>query len=254
MTLAIPPEKVDQTLREIKKVLRRKAITRRQLQSIIGRVVHVAKCVPPARLFAARLLETLRGPRVPEYEVDDQVRADLTWFTTYMKGWNSVSYIPTDQVSSTIYTDACMKGIGATDGITAYAAALSPETAAAYHITEIEGLNVLIACDAFLTTGHSRSTIRVRCDNKPAVQVFTTGRGHNLLLLDIARRLWLLQARLDIKIEFIHIPGEDNVEADILSRAFNDPDHYARAMKLIHDNQYNLCAPNTNIVNDICPL
>ena len=254
MTLSIPQSKVAQTLKEVKKTLRRKTITRRQLQSIIGRVVHVAKCVSPARLFAARLLETLRGPPALYYDMNSQTRADLAWFVTYMRDWNGVSYMKTDRVSKTIYTDACMKGIGATDGEKAYAAAISPLTEATYHITEIEGLNVLLACDAFLTAEQAATTVRVRCDNKPAVQVFTTGRGHNHLLLDIARRLWLIQAQLHIKLEFIHIAGEENQEADILSRAFNGHPQYRKALSLIDDKAYTMCTPNTHIVNDVCPL
>ena len=254
MTLSIPDKKVQQTLQEVRKTLRRRTITRRHLQSIIGRIVHVAKCVPPARLFAARLLETLRGPYATNYTVDCAVRADLRWFVQYLRDWNGTSYIPVDQVSTTLFTDACMKGIGATDGCKAYAAALAPHTSNAYHITEIEALNVLLACDAFLTVNNAGSTVRVRCDNNPAVQVFATGRGHNHLLLDIARRLWLLQAKLHIKIIFHRIPGVENVEADILSRAFNGPGQYQQAMSLIQEKSYDMCIPNPNIVNKVCSL
>ena len=165
----------------------------------------MAKCVAPARLFATRLLDTLRGPPQPEYMVDAHVRADLDWFVTYLRDWNGIAYIPSSVVSTTIYTDACMKGIGATDGKNAYAARLSPPTSDNYHITEIEGFNVLLACDAFLKKPNVASTIVVRCDNKPAVQVFSTGRGRNEVLLDTARKLWMLQARLHINIVFIHI-------------------------------------------------
>ena len=254
MTLSIPKTKVDQTLKEVKKTLRRRNVTRRQLQSIIGRIVHVAKCVTPARLFAARLLETLRGPPADLYQVDDGMRADLNWFISYLPQWNGRSYIPTQQVAKTIYIDACMKGIGATDGTHAYAAEVTPMTTELYNITEIEGLNVLLACNAFLTTENAASTVMVRCDNMPAVNVFTTGRGHNHLLLDVAPRLWMLQATLHIKILFHHIPGADNKTADILSRAFNGPSQYKEAVDLINEKSYQMCTPDTNIVNDICHI
>ena len=88
----------------------------------------MAKCVAPARLFASRLLEVLRGPPQLDYVVDQSVRADLNWFVNYLKDWNGVAYIPSTTVSATIYTDACMKGVGATDGKQAYAARLDPTT------------------------------------------------------------------------------------------------------------------------------
>ena len=254
MTLSIPEKKVTQTLNELKKLTRRKTITRRQLQSVIGRIVHVAKCVAPARLFAARLLDALRGPHQLNYKVDHNIRADLAWFIQYLHQWNGVAYIPSAQVSATIYTDACMKGIGATDGKNAYAAKLAPQVTTDYHITEIEGFNVLLACDAFLGPTHRAKTILVRCDNKPAVQVFATGRGHNPVLLDTARKLWLLQAALHINIIFVHIPGSENENADILSRAFNGPLEYHRAKAIINDNAYNMCDPRMSVVNDISPV
>ena len=254
MTLSIPGEKVNQTLKEIKKVKRRKSITRRQLQSIIGRIVHVAKCVAPARLFASRLLEVLRGSPQLDYEVNKQVRADVEWFICYLQEWNGVAYIPSTNTKTTIYTDACMKGIGATDGQNAYAAQLTPQTSNDYHITEIEGFNVLLACELFLNENHAASTVVVRCDNMPAVQVFATGRGRNPVLLDTARKLWLLQARLHINIIFIHIPGELNSDADDLSRAFNSQRHYEKAMSLIAEKGYKMRKPNTRIINKLCPI
>ena len=254
MTLSIPQQKVDQTLTEIKKIKRRKHITRRQLQSIVGRIIHVAKCVAPARLFAARLLDALRGPQKVSYIVDQAIRADLDWFINYLRQWNGIAYIPAPQVSATIYTDACMTGIGATDGTRAYAAAIAPENTNDYHITEIEGFNVLLACDAFLDHSNKGTTVLIRCDNKPAVDVFSTGRGRNPVLLDTARKLWYLQAMYHINLIFVHIPGRLNQVADILSRAFVTPLDHHKAMQLIAQKGYRLCKPRTQLVNDIPPL
>ena len=254
MTLSIPSEKVDQTLKEIKKVNRRSTITRKQLQSIIGRLMHIAKCVAPARLFVCRLLDLLRGDPLPKYQISESARADLKWFISYLKDWNGVAYIPSTSVSKTIYTDACMKGIGATDGHRAYAAQLSTHTSDNYHITEIEGFNVLLACQAFLGPAQAASTVVVRCDNMPAVQVFATGRGSNPVLLDVARKLWYLQATNHINIVFIHIPGELNQDADDLSRAFNDQRHFDKASSLIARKSYDMCSPNTDVINDISPI
>lgn len=57
MTLSIPAKKISETLDMVKKYRSRRSMSRRELQSVIGKLVHVAKCVPPARLFISRLLE-----------------------------------------------------------------------------------------------------------------------------------------------------------------------------------------------------
>ena len=142
MTLAITKQKVAQTLDEVKKTLRRNKISRRQFQSILGRLLHVAKCVPPARLFVSRMLDCFRCPGATHHKVNDHMRQDLHWFLAYLKKWNGVSIIPHPKPTTTITTDACMKGIGATDGKQAYAAQLSSLVTDQFSITEIEGFNV----------------------------------------------------------------------------------------------------------------
>ena len=37
------------------------SLSKRQLQSIFGKLLHIAKCVRPVRLFVSHLLDKLRG-------------------------------------------------------------------------------------------------------------------------------------------------------------------------------------------------
>ncbi|KAK3749705.1 hypothetical protein QZH41_014981 [Actinostola sp. cb2023] len=61
MTVAVPPEK----LAEIRSILitwqGRQRATRRQLQSLIGKLAFAAACIPPGRIFMSRLLTALRS-------------------------------------------------------------------------------------------------------------------------------------------------------------------------------------------------
>ena len=124
-----------------------------------------------------------------------------------------------------IYVDASGSGIGATDGTHAYAGQVCPIDDPVDIIAELEGANVVVAMDTFLSHKHLGKHIRVHCDNQAAVSVFTSGRGHNGVLLDSARKAWMIQARLGIRISYVHVPGVSNVIADRLSRA-----HLSRAM------------------------
>ena len=51
MTLSVPQDKVQEALETARHYITARSITKRQLQSVIGRLVHVAKCVEPARIF-----------------------------------------------------------------------------------------------------------------------------------------------------------------------------------------------------------
>ena len=58
----------------------------------------------------------------------------------------------------------------------------------------------------------------IHCDNAAVVSILNTGRGQDSLLLAIARNVWLLAANSDIDLTLVHIPGKNNIIADLLSR------------------------------------
>ena len=59
-TIAIPPEKLEQINEAVSHWLTKDMASRRQLQSILGLLLYVHKCVKPARIFLNRMLELLR--------------------------------------------------------------------------------------------------------------------------------------------------------------------------------------------------
>ena len=64
-TVAIPPEKLTDIICLVKEWKGKKFCTKRQLQSLLGSLIYVHKCVKPARCFLNRMLETLRNARNP---------------------------------------------------------------------------------------------------------------------------------------------------------------------------------------------
>ena len=62
--LTIPEDKLQAVVGLCKQWSSRRYATRRGLQKLLGNLLYVHHCVPPARLFANRILQTLR--RTPE--------------------------------------------------------------------------------------------------------------------------------------------------------------------------------------------
>ena len=60
-TLSIPTEKLHEILQKCIKFKNQKQFSRRQLQSVIGKLMFVHKVIKPARVFVNRLLEKLRS-------------------------------------------------------------------------------------------------------------------------------------------------------------------------------------------------
>ena len=219
MTLSIPQDKINEVLEKVSKFTKAKSMTKRQLQSILGQLLHVAKCVRPARLFVSRLLDKLRETKGLHLNVNADMRADFRWFQEFCAQWNGVSYMAAVTPTRHIYVDACLSGIGASDGAAAYAGQVAPVEDGACNITELETVNIVVALHTFLTHRDAGSHVQIHCDNKAAVQVLQSGKGRNKVLLDCARAAWMLQAVLDVHISYVHVPGKDNEIADRLSRA-----------------------------------
>ena len=60
-TVSIPPEKLRQIIDTVRQWLTKVSCTKRQLQSILGLLLYVHKCVKPARVFLNRMLAILRS-------------------------------------------------------------------------------------------------------------------------------------------------------------------------------------------------
>ena len=253
-SLSIPQEKVDDALAAVSRYGAAKSINKRQLQSLIGRLVHVAKCVEPARIFISCLLQGLRAFCDRSYiKVSDDMRADLAWFAEFLAPWNGLSLIPKPTPHKVIQVDACLTGIGATDGTTAYAARVAPDDDPVANITEIEAANIVIALHTFVTDQDAGGHLLVQCDNLPAVQALTTGRAHNPVLAECARAVWLLQARFAFKISFSHIPGAENQVADAMSRAHLSGGYRYLAQDFIQELRLVIVHPCTHILSLMHP-
>ena len=81
----------------------------------------------------------------------------------------------------------------------------------------LEILNIIVALKVWATHWANRR-IRIHCDNMAVVEVLNSGRARDPTLALIARNIWLICAIFHIQIVVVHIPGQSNVLADLLSR------------------------------------
>lgn len=182
MTLSIPA-KINKRLEVVKKYKARRSMSKKELQSVIGKLVHVAKCVPPARLFISCLLEALREAKKKYIKVSGDMKQDLNWFLTFCQEWNGVYLINPSKPTTAITVDASMTGIGASDGRRAYGKQIAADHQIARNITELESINIAVALHTFIDSsfrGH------LFCDNAASVQVMESGKGRNKIILEAA--------------------------------------------------------------------
>lgn len=94
MTLAIPQEMLKEVLIEHRSWLGRRRASRQMIQSLNGKLLHLANTIPHARKFTSRIQDTLRFMSAINKDwtsVNKNFRADVNWFIRYAEEGNGVS-------------------------------------------------------------------------------------------------------------------------------------------------------------------
>ena len=100
MTMSVPADKVQELRSDLDSWSRKTTAVRRDLQSILGKMFWVSKCVRHSRPFMCRLLQQLREMKMfPESKkvlLSAESRKDLLWWSTYLRTFNGISLIFND--------------------------------------------------------------------------------------------------------------------------------------------------------------
>ena len=221
MILEMPEYKIKQTLGLVKSWLTKTSASKRELQSLLGKLFHISKCVKNARLFVGRMLTTLRqAPDSGHIKLDTEFKKDLKWFHIFLPQYNGISMmsLPALPSDKEIYLDSCLTGCGGICGLEYYHAEYPQHILDKdHHISRLEILNIMLACKLFHKSW-SKQTVTIFCDNAAAVYLLQTGRCKDEFMMACARNIWMWAAIYDFKIIPKHRPGVLMQTADALSR------------------------------------
>ena len=111
--ISLPADKLHQILQELQLWLRhRKTVTKRELLSLIGKLVFAARAVPAGRLFLRRLisLSTKAKSLHHRIKINREAHADIMWWHSFLPKWNGTAPFlevdVTDAHDWELYTDA----------------------------------------------------------------------------------------------------------------------------------------------------
>lgn len=248
-TLTVPDFRIQELTDELKEWQTKSSYTKKQLQSLLGKLSFVTACVKPGRVFMSRLLNTLRDNSTKyriNLKVNDEMRADINWWLTFLPSFNGVSLIKPscwDFQDLLFTTDACLEGGGATCLDECISFIFPPHISTdAVHISALEFTAVVVAVRYWSPVLAGRKFI-ISCDNEAVVTVVNTGKTQDHYMQKCLRQLWLLAATFDFEVRLQHISGIHNTLADCLSRwhknsTFKEQFHIAAARAGI---QYKHC-------------
>ena len=222
MVMEVTPERVSDTLEEVKKWETKETTSRKELQVLLGKLHFVCKCVRQGRVFVSRLLNLLRATSEQGViRVSEEARADIRWFARFLPEFNGVSLIPEARWSEpdTVFaTDACLTGCGGVCGDeyfqSEFPAAISQS---ALHISALEMLTVILAVKVW-GRRLERAKIRLFCDNEATVQVINSGKTRDVFMQCCLREICYLTAEAQCVVRAVHLPGVQNRLPDLLSR------------------------------------
>ena len=207
----------------------RKACTRRELESITGKLAHAAKVVRPGKTFMGRMFKLLGGVRQAHHRVrlNLSFRSDLQWWNCFISSWNGVSLIrPLASSQTHVWTDASgLFGCGAfvpssqewcqlqwPDSYPPEWVQLKDESIALKEL-----LPIVLAC-AVWGRDWENQAVSVHCDNLGVVSLVNSGYSRVPQIMHLLRCLFFIRARFHLDVWAIHVPGVQNSLADALSR------------------------------------
>ena len=113
--LRIAPDKLHAIHQECLVVCQKTHLTKKQYQSLLGKLLYIQKCVKPSHIFVNRILALFRSHISGRIRLTGEFYQDLDWFIVLLPHFNGVTYIskhPIDE-SQSLYLDACLTGMGA---------------------------------------------------------------------------------------------------------------------------------------------
>jgi hypothetical protein len=111
MEIRLPSQKLGELQSLCHTWVGRRSGSKRELESLVGKLAHASTVVPPGKTFLQRMFELLGVARRAEHHIrlGAPFRSDLLWWATFLGAWNGVAMLPAQysgQPSHQVWTDA----------------------------------------------------------------------------------------------------------------------------------------------------
>ncbi|XP_078368365.1 uncharacterized protein LOC144652227 [Oculina patagonica] len=225
--LCLPESKLCELRQLLSETLIKRSVTKRDLQSLVGKLNFAARVVFGGRTFLRRTIDVMNTLSRPHHHirVNKQLRDDLSWWASFLSVFNGKTFfIDSAPVSFEEFsTDACpIGGGGFFQGDWFYTnwAIDHPDLAGA-HINLKETFTVLLALCRWKHQLRDKWIV-VHSDNSMTISVLNKGTCRNPQVMQWLRSIFWLSATFNFRITARYIPSKANTMADAISR-LHDP-------------------------------
>ena len=225
MQLRLPLEKLSKLRSLLDIVAGKKAMSKRELQSLVGLLQHATKVVKPGRSFMRRIHALLAqdgGHIRPDHfiRLNIATRADILWWQTFIEEWNGISLMwvtNTQEPDIRVVSDASGSwGCGAHCLPQWFAFQWTPELRT--ESIQVKELFPVVAAAALFGRQWKGKVVQFVVDNKAVVDILKEGYSRESHLMHMIRMLVFFACHFQFWWTAEHIPGRENTLADAISR------------------------------------
>ncbi|XP_041346993.1 uncharacterized protein LOC121366726 [Gigantopelta aegis] len=115
MTLSIPHDRITELRGLLVKTLSNGKITKRQIQSIVGKLNWITQCVYGGRFFMRCLIDRANGLKCPWHKsrITKDMKGDIMWWIQFMSVFNGTMPMVDQTPATPVSIDACPLAGGA---------------------------------------------------------------------------------------------------------------------------------------------
>lgn len=237
MEVSIPDQKLKDVLWECDSWMERSKASKSMIQSLLGKLMHLANCVTAARKLTGCITSTLSYMHQSKQSwttISAEFKEDVNWFRNFTTASNGKALIAPKREEIDITCDSSMTGGGGHSNSHYYSWVYSEKHRLQFPaIHQLEATNLVVAYRTLCPkSGTAGKNIVLITDNLSSAYALSTGCTRDSVLSACAREMWLQAAVADHDILFRHMPGVDIPLADALSRQHDDSSKKAYAVPL----------------------
>ena len=235
-TLSLPEVKLAALYQEILRTTKRRSITKRELQSLVGRLSWASQVLYGGRAHLRRIIDRINSLGSPSHKtrITEHIRADLYWWINNVYHFNGCTPIAETRGDTSVCIDACDEGAGGYYSGDWYHLNWDfwPGTRD-LHINYKEVLALAPAVDLW-GPGWRGKTVTVHSDNQAAVGILNRGTAKNPFVMGVLRRIFWLSVRHNFRWRAVYYPGYRNIIADAASR-LREPRGFVRLQNFLQN-------------------
>ena len=248
--LRISEERLCEIKQSLKDWGRRKVCTKRDLLSLLGKLIFCARVIRDGRKFVGRIIDLSKKVKQLNHKVklNNQAQADIAWWSACLESHNGVSMFPEEwsiTESLVLYTDASDLAAGGVCNNSWFVVPFQDHNdwMASMDIAWRE-LYAVVVCIATFGKRLTGSKVSMQIDNQAICYCVNSGKSKNPKIMALIRALYYYTSFHHIDYKAFYLSTKENYVADAISRL------EFRALKELQPDIENVPVPPETVILD----